>query len=285
MSRVALMAVILFAVRSAYAQRPALQRVDEPKSEQITETPQHPQTQVIPDDRTESRFSVTAAGRQISIEQDKDAMFLTASIADKTLWTVEFRPTAEPADPQFATIKGWNFLLVRFSRVGMFLYDLTTGKPVRDRGSGWDITASPDGKWGILEPYYSRAWECYVSPSFLRIAPDGKATMIETIPLSLEQLCTPDRSEHAEVDAVVSPNGRFYAIVPASKTFSATGVEADGIVELFRASDNRKLASIRTKFPPHFSGIAFSTSNNYLVLKDSPETGHRDETQWFRIRP
>jgi hypothetical protein len=285
MSRVAsIITFILFTLRMESAQRQILQQVAEPKDDRVVQAAASLETQVVSDlDRSRSRFTITADGKRVTIEQDKDEVFLTAYISDKKAWTVGNRPTAEPIDPQYATARGWNFLAVRFGRAGMFLYDLTTGKPIAEHGYDWSITMSPDRKWGILQPYYSPAQECYVATSFLRIAPDGKTTGIDTTPLIPDQLCPADRSDHAVIDAVVSPNGRLYAIVPASKTFLSTGAGADGILELFQASDNKRLVSLRTKFPAHFKGVAFSASSNYVVLKDAPETGQLDETRWFLI--
>jgi hypothetical protein len=272
------------AVRMESAQRQLLQQVAEPKDERVVQAPAYLETQVVSDlDRSGSRFRITADGKRITIEQDQDEVFLTAYISEKKAWTVGNRPTAEPIDPQYATARGWNFLAVRFSRAGMFLYDLTTGKSIAEDGYDWSITMSPDRKWGILQPYYSPAQECYVATAFLRIAPGGKTTSIDTTPLTPDQLCSTDRSDHAVIDAVVSPNGRFYAIVPASKRFLSPGNGTDGILELFQASDNRKLVSLRTKFPGHFKGVFFSASSNYVVLKDAAATGQLDETRWFRI--
>jgi hypothetical protein len=285
MSRLAIViAFIFFTVRMEFAQRQILQQVAEPGDERLVPAPADLETQAIPElGRSGWWFATTADGKHVTFGQDQDEMFLTAYIGDKKAWIVGNRPTAEPIDPQYATTRGWNFLAVRFSRAGMFLYDLTTGKPIAGGGYDWSITTSPDRKWGILQPYYSPSQECYVATSFVRIAPGGKTTAIDTTPLPPDQLCSADRSDRAVIDAVVSPNGRLYVIVPASKTFQSTGAGTDGILELFQASDNRRLVSLRTKFPAHFKGVAFSASSNYVVLKDAPATGQPDETRWFRI--
>jgi hypothetical protein len=260
--------------------KPLLEAVPAPVGERVDAAPtvQQPALTYTEPKELPYVFTVMVNGKPMRIETGRDDAWLTASVQGKKVWTIEGAPSAGGTDFAFGTRSGWNVLLTRNSRTGDILYDIATGKQVGD----WSyyLVLSPDGKWALLTPWFNWIKECMEDSRVLRVSLTGKvrSSVVMATPMTPEQMCPEDREKVGNIAADIAGNGKLYVVAQTSKFLAG-----DGVVELFQASDDKKLGSLRTKFPSHFSGVGFSNSGKYLVLYDSPEEGHPNVTQWLRI--
>ncbi len=273
--------MIVFAMLVASpAQKPILVPVPPPRGESsIAAGPSREPEYLMPP------FTISVNGKAMSIRNadadNADDDVLTATVSGRRVWGIP-PLSAGGTETTFFMKREWNVLLADQSRTGVMFFDLSTGMPMSDAGYE-GMVVSPDGKWALLPPWFSWLSECFVDSRTLRLTLRGqpKTKVVETMPKS--ESCPGQDSERRGFENVAfSADGKYYALVRAGQAYE-DGLVGDGVVKLFQSSDDKELTSLKIKFPPHCTSVEFSKSGNYLILRDEPEAGRRDETQWLRI--
>jgi len=217
-------------------------------------------------------------GRKVDLGASDDA-FLVARRGAEVVWTIEDPLAAGGSDVDLSGAPDWAVLFLSQSRVGVVVVDAATGRApagASEGNEGFEApVVSPDGAWAILAPWFSDWTNCYAQSRPLRVAlTSGAGARVVAAASSAADACDASLEVAPRAAAAVAPSGALYAWVY---------LEADGMrVELFRASDDARLASLMTKEVGTPQGLAFSTTSSHLVVMWADADGN-DRTTWLRI--
>jgi hypothetical protein len=213
-------------------------------------------------------------------QDDAEAGILLSAWANgRRVWAIQSW-FAGGSDAAFTWRPGANVLIAYQSRSGATIWNIATGERVSEAGfSG--LVESSDGQWGILTPWFSWFTECLSGEAVMRITLTGPVQLKPVAVLSPGEQCPGLGERGGFITAAISPDGKLYAVVRTTFDYE-TGLKGDGVIDLFDASTDERIATLKTKLPPHFEFVRFSDSGAYLAL-GSVEEAKPVEYQWVRI--